>query len=147
MTGCNGAGCGSLLHDSAWLRSTMPSVDGTARRLLPVVPEEVSSDPLAGTLVAFAAANLNVKESSGSRGCIRTRLTTGRIARRPGTIVSELPADTDRGDEPQPRLVITRIDEAPTAIGHVLPFAVPRIEVELPQILAIVHVDHVYECG
>lgn len=40
----------------------MPSLDGTARRLLPVVPEDVTSEPLAGTLAAFAAANLNVKE-------------------------------------------------------------------------------------
>ena len=40
----------------------MPSLDGTARRLLPVVPEEVTSEPLARTLAAFTAANLNVKE-------------------------------------------------------------------------------------
>ena len=38
------------------------TADATARLLLPVMPEEVTSEPLAGTLAAFAAANLNVKE-------------------------------------------------------------------------------------
>jgi PucR C-terminal helix-turn-helix domain/GGDEF-like domain len=38
------------------------TVDSTARRLLPTLPDEVRAEPLAGTLAAFAAANLNVKE-------------------------------------------------------------------------------------
>ena len=38
------------------------TADDTARRLLPTLPAEVTSEPLAETLAAFAEANLNVKE-------------------------------------------------------------------------------------
>ena len=38
------------------------TADNTARRLLPALPAEVTSSPLADTLAAFAAASLNVKQ-------------------------------------------------------------------------------------
>jgi hypothetical protein len=49
----------------AYFRHT---ADQTARRLLPALTDEVTAPPLADTLAAFAAANLNVKACARAQG-------------------------------------------------------------------------------